>query len=361
MALLRLQCIPQIGNLTAKKLVAYCGSASGVFQEKRKHLLLIEGIGSRTLRHLWDTTYARLAEAELSFIRDNSINFDYFEGASYPKSLKHCPDGPILLFSRGNIRMENSRIISVVGTRNCTPYGNLFSESFIEEIAPLNPIIVSGYAYGIDIKIHRAAIKWGLQTIACLAHGLNQIYPRIHRKYQNEMEQNGGFITEFWSSSKPDRENFLKRNRIIAGISEATLVVESAEKGGSLVTADLAQDYNREVFAVPGRIGDKFSEGCNNLIKQQKAHLITSAADLIYLLGWEIENEVGRSVQKSLFVELNNTEQVIFDHLKKKGIQLIDDIALNCEIPIIKLTSTLFDMEMKGVVRPLPGKRFELL
>jgi DNA processing protein len=236
-----------------------------------------------------------------------------------------------------------------------------FCERFIEDIAPLNPIIVSGFAYGVDIAIQKAAVRHGLQTIGCLAHGLNQIYPKVHAKYVVDVQKNGGFFTEFWSTSNPDRENFLKRNRIIAGMAEATVVVESAEKGGSLVTADIAHSYSRDVFAVPGRADDKFSLGCNNLIKQQKAHMLTSAADLVYLLGWDVQEKKAQPVQKQLFVELNDMEKSIYGYLQKQGKQLLDSIALDCKLPVFKVSSTLLNMEMKGIVRPLPGKLFEAI
>jgi len=253
------------------------------------------------------------------------------------------------------------KVISIVGTRNITSYGTAFCEKLIEDLAPLDPVIVSGFAYGVDICAQKTAIKHGLQTIGCLAHGLNQIYPKIHSKFVPDVEKNGGFVTEFWSTSNPDRENFLKRNRIIAGMSEATIVVESAEKGGSLVTADIANSYNREVFAVPGRAKDKYSSGCNNLIKQQKAHMITSAADLIYLLNWELEEKETKPIQKQLFIELDEVEKAIYSYLQKEGKQLLDSIALDCKLPIFKVSSTLLNMEMKGVIRPLPGKLFEVI
>ncbi|MFD2100245.1 DNA-processing protein DprA [Flagellimonas iocasae] len=361
-AALRLQAIPNIGDVTAKKLIAHCGSPTAVFEDKMQHLLKIDGVGTFTLNGLFDASHLDEAEAEYEFIAKEGISPSYFMDEDYPHYLKHCMDAPILLFQRGDINLNQKRIISVVGTRNITNYGSAFCEAFIEEIAPLDPIIVSGFAYGVDITIQKAAMDRGLQTIGCLAHGLNQIYPKAHKKYASKMEQKGGFISEFWSSSNPDRENFLKRNRIIAGISEATLVVESAEKGGSLVTADLANVYNREVFAVPGRYSDKFSKGCNDLIKQQKAHLLTSAAELIYLLGWDLEEKKDESaVQKQLFIELDETEQSIYSYLQLNGKQVLDTVALACNLPIFKTSSTLLGMEMKGVIRPLPGKLFEAI
>lgn len=361
LAVLRLQNIPHIGDTTAKKLISHCGSPSAVFSDKLQQLLKIEGVGTHTLGQLLDGEHLRAAERELAWMESNGISHLYFKEEGYPSYLRHCIDGPILLFLRGDIRLKGRRIISVVGTRNITPYGRAFCEQFIEEIAPVNPIIVSGLAYGVDICIQRAAMAHKLQTIGCLAHGLNQVYPRPHQKYVRQIEENGGFITEFWSTSHPDRENFLKRNRIIAGISEATIVVESAEKGGSLVTADLAAGYHREVFAVPGRIEDVYSRGCNNLIRTQKAHLITSAADVVYMLGWDLEEKTATGVQRELFVELEEEEQALYGYLQKNGRKLLDVIALECQLPVSKATSMLLAMEMKGVIRPLPGKMFEAL
>tara|TARA_R110002153_G_scaffold120969_1_gene266326 strand:- start:5963 stop:7081 length:1119 start_codon:yes stop_codon:yes gene_type:complete len=360
-AILRLQHVPNIGDILAKKLISHCGSPSAIFKDNQRNLLKIEGIGTHTIRHLFETEHLEAAEKEYDYIIKNDISCTYFKDASYPNYLKHCIDGPILLFQKGNIDLNNRKIISVVGTRNITSYGMAFCEQFISDLAPLNPIIISGFAYGVDICIQKEAVKQGLQTIGCLAHGLNQIYPKVHAKYQADVLRNGGFYTEFWSTSNPERENFLKRNRIIAGVSEATVVVESAEKGGSLVTADIANSYNRDVFAVPGRTTDKYSLGCNNLIKQQKAHVMTSAADLIYLLDWDIEQKPSKNIQKQLFIELNETEQGIYTYLQNNGKQLLDAIALECKIPIYKASSTLLNMEMNGVIRPLPGKLFEAI
>lgn len=360
-ALLRLQNIPNIGDVIAKKLIGHCGSPAAIFKEKVQNLRKIDGVGMHALQEIHDREHLEAAASEYNFITSKGIGYSYFMDADYPRYLKHCIDGPILLFKKGNIKLAERKIISVVGTRKITGYGSAFCEKFIEEIAPLNPIIVSGFAYGVDICIQKAAVKYGLQTIGCLAHGLNQIYPKVHAKYTREIEKNGGFLTDFWSNSTPERENFLKRNRIIAGISEATIVIESAEKGGSLVTADIANSYNRDVFAVPGRAGDKYSLGCNNLIKQQKAHMLTSAADLVYLLGWNVDESENKTVQKQLFVELDKTEKSIYSYLQKDGKQLLDSIALECQLPIFKTSSTLLNMEMKGVVRPLPGKLFEAI
>ncbi len=359
--ILALQHVPKIGDITAKKLITHCGSAEAVFKEKKNNLLKIDGIGTNILNELFDTYHFKEAEKEIKFIRENNIICLFFKDDEYPDKLKHCIDSPILLFKSGNINLKQQRIISIVGTRKITTSGIAFCNNLIETLAPFNPVIVSGFAYGTDITAQKAAIKHNLQTIGCLAHGLNQVYPKVHKKYVAEVEKHGGFFTEFWSTSNPDRENFLKRNRIIAGLSEATIVIESAEKGGSLVTADIANSYNREVFAVPGRTTDSQSVGCNNLIKFQKAHLLSNPLDVAYMLNWQLEDKLKPVVQKQLFVDLNDDEKVIYNYLKQNDKQLLDVIALECKIPIFKTASILLNMELKGVIRPLPGKLFEIL
>ena len=349
-----------VGDIVAKKLLSHCGEPASIFKTKASQLNAIDGVGSVLIRKLKDKTIFQKAEAELHFIEKNQINVSFFQEDNYPERLKHCIDGPVLLFSSGNIQLKNKKIISIVGTRQITSYGMDFCKNLIAEIAPLDPVIVSGFAYGVDIVAHQAALENKLQTIGIVAHGLNQIYPQIHKKHVAKMEENGGFMTEFWSSSNPDKENFVRRNRIVAGISEATIVIESADKGGSLITANLANDYNRDVFAVPGRITDKYSQGCNNLIKIQKANLLSSAADLIYHLNWDLKTK-SKPIQKQLFVTLENDEQKIYDFLQKNGKELMDIVALECDFPIHKISGILLNMELKGVVRPLPGKLFEAI
>ena len=356
---LALQHIPNLGDTTAKKLLRKFGTAENIFKEKKQNLLKIDGIGSVRIQEIHNPKYLREAEAEFNFIQKNHIKADYFEEASYPEKLKHCLDAPILLFSRGNIDLKRKRLLSIVGTRQITAHGIAFCEKLIDELSPLEPVIISGFAYGVDITAQKAAVKNGLQTVGCLAHGLNQIYPKSHKKYMAEIEDNGGFFTDFWSSDSFDRNNFLKRNRIIAGLSEATVVIESAEKGGALVTADIANSYDREVFAVPGRPGDKFSIGCNNLIKSQNAHVLTSVADLAYMLNWDL-SEKPKEIQKKLFIQLEDEEQKLYDFLEIKGKTELDQLALNCNVPTFKAASLLLSMELKGAVRPLPGKLFEV-
>ncbi|MFT7071337.1 DNA-processing protein DprA [Patiriisocius sp. Uisw_017] len=358
---LALQRVPNLGDASAKKLLHKVGSAEGVFKEKQATLLKIDGIGAFKLKSLRNTSLFDEAEAEINFIDQEKLSYSYFKDNDYPEKLKHCLDGPILFFHEGTIDLEKKRILSIVGARKVTTYGTSFCQKLIEELAPLNPVIVSGFAYGVDICAHRAAMDNGLQTIGCMAHGFNQVYPKVHKKYVSKVQENGGFISEFWSSDAFDRSNFLKRNRIIAGISEATIVIESAEKGGSLITADIANSYNREVFAVPGRATDSQSVGCNNLIKTNQARVVTSAADVIYMLGWDISSARKKTQQTSLFVEMNDQEKVVFNYLKEKEKVLLDVIAIDCNLPTYKLASLLLGLEMKGVVRPLPGKLFQLV
>lgn len=358
---LALMRVEGVGDIVAKRLINHLGSAKEVFDAKKSQILAIDGIGEMVYNNLKNPTVFKLAEAEVKFIRENSINAVYFQEKEYPDRLKHCADGPVILFTSGNIQLEGRKTISIVGTRQMTSYGSEFCRKLIEDLAPLNPVIISGFAYGVDIHAHAVAMEHNLQTIGVVAHGLNQVYPKVHKKYVAKMEENGGFMTEFWSTANPDKENFVKRNRIVAGLSEATIIIESADKGGSLITANIANDYNRDVFAVPGRITDKYSIGCNNLIRSQKANLLTGAADLIYMLNWELEETKKNPVQKQLFVVLDNDEQKIYDYLQKNGKELMDVIALSCEMPIFRISSILLTMELKGVIRPLPGKLFEAI
>lgn len=361
LAILRLQNTKNIGDVLAKRLINVVGDVEQVFKEKAISLQKINGIGAHVLKHLLDIKGIKRAEEELIYIQENNLQFSYFLNDDYPINLKHCIDGPILFFNDGNINLNNKKIISIVGTRKITSYGREFCNQLIENLSKYNPIIISGFAYGVDICAHNLAVKNNLQTIAVLAHGLDQIYPKTHKKYYNEVTKNGGFITEFWHKEQPLRENFLKRNRIVAGLSKATIVIESAEKGGSLVTADIANSYNRDVFAVPGRTTDIYSKGCNNLIKNNQAHLLTSANDIIKMLNWDIQpSNISSPIQQQLFINLNETEQKVYDYLLKKGKQLLDVIALECDIPVYKLSSLLLNMELKGVVKPLPGKLFEV-
>lgn len=358
LALLRLQHLPDLGDISAKKLLRKFGSAEALFNSKKSDLLSVDGIGEHRLKKFFTPRILEKAEKELEFIRKNGITVHYFMDKAYPELLKQCVDAPILLFQKGHINLSNQLCLSIVGTRKATNHGREFCRALIEKLAPLNPVIISGFAYGIDIAAHKAALDNNLQTIGCMAHGFNQFYPKVHAKYREAVEANGGFFTDFWSSSEFDRKNFLSRNRIIAGLSEATLVVESDKKGGALVTADIAQSYNREVFAVPGRPDDTKSRGCNNLIKSQKAQAITSAEDIIYLLDWDVDQQKPKP-QPQLFVELSDDEKKIMKALKTLGKAELDAIAFESKMPSHKVASHLLNLELHNCIRPLPGKQYE--
>lgn len=356
--------IPRIGPVNAKSLISYCSGVENVFNTPKSILLKIPGIGefgaNQILKHKQNAL--EIAEKELIFIEKHKIQTAFYLDKDYPILLKQCKDAPIMLYYKGNIDINDKNVISVVGTRKATPDGKENCKNLITDLNELghNPIIISGLAYGIDICAHKTALENKLKTIAVLGHGLDRIYPDKHRNTAKEIIESGGAVmTEYLSSSKFDRQNFLQRNRIIAGISTATVIVQSAAKGGSLTTADIANSYNRDVFAFPGRIIDKYHAGCNKLIKQHKAYLIESAKDLEYVLGWE---KSGNKIPKQnvLFVELTSDEKNIVEILNDKGGLPLDLICKVSEFPIGKISSLLLGLEFKNVVRCLPGKVYEL-
>lgn len=359
--LLALQRAKGIGNITAKKLIAHTGSAEAIFTEKKKTLTAINGVGLQLVESLYNPTLVLLAEKELHHVQKLNIQYHLFTDTDFPENLKHCIDTPLVLFYDGTIQWQNRKTLSIVGTRNMTPYGRAFLEQLITDIKPYQPIIVSGFAYGVDITAHKIAMAQGLTTVAVLAHGLTHIYPKTHAKYMVPLMQNGAFYTEFWHDEPPLRENFLQRNRIIAGLSEATIVVESAVKGGALVTAEMANSYNREVFAVPGRINDVYSGGCNNLIRTNKAQLLHSAEDLVYYLNWDQSKKQEKKIQPQLFVNLTGDDKMVYDYLQQNGKTDMDTLSITTKIPVYKLSSVLLGLELQGLVRPLPGKQFETI
>lgn len=360
--LLALSRVEGIGDVIAKKLIRHCGNAEAVFKEKNGSLLKIQSVGASLIKALKEKSVFERTEKELKFIDKNSIEVVSFYDNHYPNRLKECFDAPLVLFQKGRINLKQSNSISIVGTRQITAYGKDFLKGLFKDLKDYDPVIVSGLAYGIDIFAHQQALEYGLQTIAVLAHGLDRVYPNTHKNEAKKMQEFGGLLTDFWSGSKPDRENFVKRNRIVAGLSQATLVIESAEKGGSLITADIANSYNRDVFALPGRVTDAYSTGCNNLIKTNRAAVLTSAKDLAYILNWKNPcNKQEKTIQKQLFVDLPKDEQKIYDYLLKEGKQQLDIIALHCNYPIHKTATLLLNLELKSIIRPLPGKFFEAI
>lgn len=358
---LALMRIEGIGDISAKKLLAHFGSAEEIFSASKKDFKGISRFNKSLAENILNKSTFKRAEQEVLFVEREQLKTYCFLEDDYPEKLKHCPDAPIVLFSSGDFDINNRKVLSIVGTRKSTHYGEAFCKELLNDLASLNPIIVSGFAFGTDISAHLAALDNGLQTVGVLAHGMDRIYPSEHKKYIAKMNQSGGFLTEFWTESAPVRENFIRRNRIVAGISEATIVIESASKGGSLITANLANDYSREVFAVPGKVTDYYSQGCNDLIRTQRASLITSAQDILYMLNWDVKLKKQKVIQKELFVNLDAEQKKIYEHLQTHGKDMLDMIARSCEMPVFKVASVLFDLELKGLIRPLQGKMFEII
>lgn len=352
--------IPNIGDILAKKLVAYCGSVEAVFKEKRTTLEKIPGIGTVYAGAVLKQDVFKRAEEEIRFIEKNGIIPVFYLDALYPRRLTHCEDSPVMLYLKGDVDLNSEKIISIVGTREATDYGKALCEKLIADLASFNPLIVSGLAYGIDVCAHRAAMENGLKTVGVFAHGLDKVYPALHKSTAEKMLQQGGLLTDFTSNVKPDRENFPRRNRIVAGIADATIVVESKKDGGSLITADIANSYNRDVFAFPGRIGDATSEGCNNIIKQNRAALIQSAADILYIMGWEETKKKNAPLQRQLFVELKPDEEMLVNLLKEKNTVNVDEICFLSKMPMSKVSSLLLTLEFSGIIRSLPGKMYKL-
>lgn len=352
--------IPGIGDATAKKLIAYCGGVEEVFKQKQKLMEKIPGIGVVTAKAVAQQNILERAEEELKFIEKHKIKTLFFTEKEYSNRLKNCNDSPVLLYYKGDFDFNSTKIISVVGTRNATTYGKELCEKIIADLSAQDVIIVSGLAYGIDICAHKAALNNNLKTVAVLGHGLDKIYPDIHRETAKEILQNGALLTEFTSKTKPERENFPKRNRIVAGMADAVLVVESSISGGSLITAEIANSYSRDVFAIPGRANDKYSEGCNWLISRNKAALVTSAKEISYLMGWENNNETKKQVQRQLFIELNPDEKILADILAENGPINIDNISFRTKMSMSKVALTLLNLEFSGIVSSLPGKIYKL-
>ncbi len=357
-----LSLIPRIGDINARKLVAHIGSVEGVFSEPYNSLIRIPGIGSGLAKYICERSYLDTAEKEVAYIEKNNIKSFFYLDQDYPYRLRQCEDSPVIFYFRGECDLNASRILSVVGTRNATNRGRETCEKIISGLANGHPglIIVSGLAYGIDISAHRAAIDNHLPTIAVLGHGFKTTYPSVHRQVAETILSNGGLLTDFLSDELPERNNFIKRNRIIAGISDATLVVESGIKGGALITADIAGSYNRDVFAVPGRPEDQWSMGCNSLIKSNKAALVETTEDIEYLLDWRPEGKKA-PVQRMLFSELQDDERIVFENISREGEMGIDQICRATGMPVFRLSSLLLQMEFSGIIRCYPGNIYRVV
>lgn len=358
---LALTFVPGIGDVLAKNLLSYCGSATEIFKSSRQKLLQIPGIGPKMATAILKSDCFSRAETEMKFLEKNKFRAVFYTDPDYPKRLKSCIDAPILLFYHGKADLNKQRIVSIVGTRNATAYGRQLCEELIDHLKCFDITVISGLAYGIDICAHKACVKQHVPTIGVLGHGLDRIYPALHRATAEKMLEYGGLVTEFPSQTKPDRENFPKRNRIIAGMADATIVVEASIKGGALITAEIANSYNRDVFTFPGRIGDEFSEGCNFLVRFNKAGLLTGYDDLATQLGW-LDEKISPKKQQLLFPpDLTDEEKQIFNKLKEFEQVGIDDLSLKTNLPLSVLAMNLLNLEMQGVVRSLPGKTYCLV
>lgn len=352
--------IPGVGDVNGKKLISYCGNAEAVFRENRRALMKIPGMGMATVNSILGSKVLSRAEKEISFIERYKIRPLYYLDEAYPQRLKHCMDGPVMLYLRGNANVNAPKVLSVVGTRRASDYGRAMTEAIISGLKDSDVLVVSGLAYGIDTYAHRAALAEGLPTAGILAHGLDRIYPHANRKLAIKMQANGGLLTEFLSETNPDRENFPKRNRIVAGMADATLVIESAIRGGALITANIANSYNRDVFAVPGRTGDKYSEGCNYLIRTNKAALVESAEDINFFMQWE-NRHMEKGKQTRLFRDLSPEESTVMDVLKEYKEAGIDFLILQSKLSNSKIAAVLLELEFDGLVKSLPGKMYRII
>ncbi|SDD53079.1 DNA-processing protein DprA [Pedobacter soli] len=353
--------IKSIGPVTAKNLLAYCGSAEAVFSASKKQLLQIPGIGPKTVDAILATDALVRAEEELAFVQKHGIEVLFFSEPNYPKRLKNCYDAPILLYFKGNADLNQQRIISIVGTRNATDYGRNLCKQLCEVLAPYNVLVVSGLAYGVDVAIHKECLANQMPTVGVLGHGLDRLYPQVHKAVAQKMVLNGGLLSEFPILTNPDRQNFPQRNRIIAGLADVTVVIEASIKGGALITAEIANSYNKDVYAFPGRTNDAYSEGCNFLIKTNRAGLINHPKDLIYYLGWDEEIPKKKTeVQATLQLSLTPNEQKVVDALQN-GQLSIDELALATQMQQSKLAIVILTLEMQGIIVSLPGKIYKLL
>lgn len=353
--------IPGIGSVTARSLIAYVGNVEGVFQEKEKNLMKIPGIGEVNAQKVVRQDVLERAKREVDFIRKNQIQAFFYLDENYPSRLKNCSDAPVVLYFKGKANLNEQRIISVVGTRNATNYGKEICDELIRNFSEkgYRILVISGLAYGIDIQAHKACLKYNVPTIGVFAHGLDIVYPAIHTPVASKMLENGGLVSDFISETKIERQNFLRRNRIIAGLADASVIVESAEKGGALVTADIANSYNRDVFAFPGRSTDLYSRGCNKIIKLNEAQLVESQADIEKAMNWDVKTSSGRAVQTSLFIELSPEEQKLVDLLKESD-RFVDEITMETQMPMSKVSALLLGLEFKGMITSLPGKMYRM-
>ncbi len=363
--------LTRIGHFSlASALYLYrtLGSGEEIYLHRNDIQDILPECSPRLLANLkdWSEPLKR-AEVELEFCRDHNIRVLCLGDDNYPKRLEDCADAPVVLYYKGNANLNQARVINIIGTRHCTMYGADFIRKFLRDLKALCPevLVVSGLAYGVDINAHQQALAVGYDTVGVVAHGLDYLYPAAHKDVAREMVNHGGLLTEFMTCTNADKGNFVRRNRIVAGMSDACILVESAAHGGGIITAGISFDYGREVFALPGRVGDHFSEGCNNAIRENKAILLTSAEDFVKTMGWEddalrIEAQK-KGIERQLFPDLSPEQQRIVDVLTKSNDLQLNQLSVKTGIPIGDITSILFQMEMMGVVKPMAGGNYHLL
>ena len=354
--------IPGIGPQLTRMLISYCGSAESVFKEKKGKLLKVPGVGLSTAESILNQNVLSFAEKEIELAEKSGVQIIFYTSKKFPDRLKNLHDTPSILYFKGNADLNSKKVLSIVGTRNASEYGKEILEQFVKDISAYKDLlIVSGLAYGIDIVAHKASLNAGIPTVGVMASGVDIIYPALHKDIAKRMVDHGGVLTEYKLGSKPEPARFPARNRIIAGLSDAVLVVEAAQKGGALITAEIANEYNREVFAMPGNIGLKYSEGCNNLIRDHKAHILTSSKDLEFFLNWTTSEE---SIPEKIipsFSHLEGEAMEIVNFLQTIDSILIDELSWKSQIPLTRLASLLLNLEFDGIVKSLPGKKYKLI
>ena len=360
LSLLALHFIPGIGDYLIRQLISYCGSAERVFKLPKGKLQKIPGVGLITAEAIKQSKPFALAEQEVRRAEKERVDLLFFTDANYPSRLRQVNDAPTLLYAKGNMDLENPKTVAIVGTRQATSYGKECVEKLVTDLVPHQPLVVSGLAYGIDIHAHKLALKCNLPTVGVMGSGMDVIYPPSHRDVALKMMEHGGLLTEHPFGTQPDAHNFPARNRIVAALSDAVIIVEAAEKGGALITADIANSYNKDVFAMPGNIKQSHSAGCNNLIKSNRAHLLASVRDLEYIMNWDAGSKPARKETPSL-EGFEPDEQMILQTLMENNKQLmIDEISWKTNLPISRLASLLLTLEFKGVIASLPGKVYKL-
>ncbi|QJD97497.1 DNA-protecting protein DprA [Mucilaginibacter robiniae] len=354
--------IKGVGPALSKALLTYFGNAEEVFAGSPNRFLKVPGMRRNVVEQLSFESVLQRADQELDFVTKNNVDLLFYTDSHYPKRLKSCADAPILLYSKGNADLNSQRVVSIVGTRNATDYGRLLCKQLIEDLQQHDVLVVSGLALGIDVAAHKESLRLEVPTIGVLGHGLDRIYPHQNKAVADKMLLNGGWLSEYPSGTKPDRENFPARNRIVAGMADATVVIEAGIKGGALITAEIANSYNKDVFAFPGRINDEFSEGCNFLIRNHKAGLLTCAQDLAFLLGWDKAQSAKTAPKQFVMpIDLSSEERRIYEILQQQEVGIaIDDLSIKSNMPTSQLAMNLLNMEMQGYIQSLPGKMYAI-